>query len=103
MGRNGSLEGKEKQEEEKETGGEKKRGGYQKGPATGQTFDNCQKKEKKKFLFRRPTRGLWKSQQAETSDCSCFGVSISWTHYATSSIMTHLMFTYAEKTFLFAL
>lgn len=34
MGRNGSLEGKEKQEEEeKETGGEKKRGGYQIRPS----------------------------------------------------------------------
>lgn len=35
MGRNGSLEGKEKQEEEeeKETGGEKKMGGYQIRPS----------------------------------------------------------------------
>lgn len=35
--------------------------------------------------------------------CLCLEVSISWAHYATSSIMTHLMFTLVEKIFLFAL
>lgn len=46
MGRKGGLEGKEKQEEEKkETGREKKRGSYQKGPASSLKFAQKNRKE----------------------------------------------------------
>lgn len=48
------------------------------------------------------------SQQLQTllasvSQRLCLEVSISWACYATSSVMTHLMFTFEEKIFLFAL
>lgn len=50
MGRKGGLEGKEKQEEEqKKTGGEKKRGSYQKGPPSGLKFALPPKKNKNKM------------------------------------------------------
>lgn len=101
MGRNGAREGKE---ERKQTGKERKNS-YQRPSEWFKCsiffffFFSANISSKLTITFTTTLDII----SISVSWCLCLEVSISWAHYATSSIMTHLMFTLVEKIFLFAL
>lgn len=97
MGRNGAREGKE---EKKQTGKERKNSYQRPSEWFKCSIFFCANISSKLTITFTTTLDII---SISVSWCLCLEVSISWAHYATSSIMTLLMFTLVEKIFLFAL